>query len=227
MLASGSNDGYVRIWDWEAGSLVREHSAHPKGVNQVMFQPGGSLLVSAGNDALVQLWDTASGENRGYLIGGAFAVPDLAFLPGGSQLLTVDGGVIRVREVDGGRLVTSLRVGDSVPVIVPDPTGTWVAASIKPAVLQIWGLAESELRSEVQLVDLRDVWAMALNPAGDLLAVGGRDGSICLVPTDSLAEYTCQQVSERPISALAFLPDGRGLVSGGYDGMLNLWQVLQ
>lgn len=225
LLASGSNDGFVRLWNWEEGTAIGEFSAHPKGINQIAFQPGGRLLVSAGNDALVQLWDSDTGENLGYLIGGAFAVPDLAFLPGGDQLLTVDGGVIRVREVEGGRLVTSIRVGDSVPVIVPDHSGTRVVASLKPAILQIWGLEESVLLGELQLDGLRDVWAMTLNPAGDLLAVGGRDGSVCFVPLEGFGESACQRVSKQPISALVFLPDGRRLISGGYDGVLNFWQV--
>ncbi len=166
LLGSGSNDGFVRIWDWRSGDATMEFSAHPKGVNQIAFQPGGQLLVSAGNDALVQLWDVETGENLGYLIGGAFAVPDLAFLAEGDRLLTVDGGVIRMREVATGRLVTSLRVGESVPVIVPDPGGAWVAASIKPAIVQIWGLTEPELLGEVRLDELRDVWSMALIRAG-------------------------------------------------------------
>jgi WD40 repeat protein len=222
-LVSGSNDGQIRLWDVADGRVLQTLEAYPKGVTQIAFQPGGELLASAGNGALVYLWDLQSGEQVDSLIGGAFAVPDLAFVPDGSRIVSVDGGVIRVREVATGRLVYSLRAGESVPAIAVSPDGRSVAASRRPGALQLWDLESGELIWEQAVNPDSTAWTLAFNPAGDLLASGWRDGSLCWLDPQQPEGAVCQPAHTRPVGVVLFSPDGRSMLSGGYDGWLRFW----
>ena len=47
LLASGSWDGSLKLWDVESGAL-RWSSWHPKGILSLAFAPDGSLLASGG-----------------------------------------------------------------------------------------------------------------------------------------------------------------------------------
>ena len=55
LLASGSDDNMVRVWDPAAG-VLRILAGHSSGVNAVTFSPAGALLASVSNDITVRLW---------------------------------------------------------------------------------------------------------------------------------------------------------------------------
>src|SRR5262249_44326799 len=77
ILATGSDDTTVGIWDPSTGKLIRVLEGHTSAVNSVGFFPGAKLLVSGSNDHLVKMWDVSGGRQarslRGHE-GGVLAV---------------------------------------------------------------------------------------------------------------------------------------------------------
>jgi WD40 repeat protein len=59
LLASGSNDTTIRLWEVASGSLVRTLSGHTSWVTSVAFSPDGRLLASGSYDATIKLWDVS------------------------------------------------------------------------------------------------------------------------------------------------------------------------
>src|SRR2546421_642469 len=62
LLASGSTDKTVKLWDAETGKELRSLAGHSARVMSVAFSPDGKRLASAGHDGTVRIWDAASGE---------------------------------------------------------------------------------------------------------------------------------------------------------------------
>ena len=60
VLASGSEDKTIILWDVETGKQVNSLSKHAGSVNQVTFGRDGSLLVSASADASVMITERVS-----------------------------------------------------------------------------------------------------------------------------------------------------------------------
>jgi general transcriptional corepressor TUP1 len=69
LVAAGSIDTIVRIWDVNTGQLVERLQGHKDSVYSVAFTPDGKGLVSGGLDETLKYWDI-----RNVLRGGA-AVP--------------------------------------------------------------------------------------------------------------------------------------------------------
>jgi WD40 repeat protein len=61
LLASGSGDKTVKLWDTATGALQQTLEGHLDWVQSVAFSPDGRLLASGSNDETVKLWDTAAG----------------------------------------------------------------------------------------------------------------------------------------------------------------------
>jgi WD40 repeat protein len=57
ILASGSVDRIVRLWDWASGQEVRHLKGHTQPVLSMVFSPDRRLLASSSNDQTVRLWN--------------------------------------------------------------------------------------------------------------------------------------------------------------------------
>jgi WD40 repeat protein len=61
LLASGSWDNTVRLWDPVTGALTQILEGHSGSVELVAFSPNSRLLASGSSDTTVRLWDPATG----------------------------------------------------------------------------------------------------------------------------------------------------------------------
>ena len=95
LLASGSHDRTVRLWDAGSGAPLQTLEGHGSGVRAVAFSPDGKLLASGSNDRSVRLWDAGSGAPLQILEVGA-TVGTLSFSTSGPYLQT-DRGLFKVK----------------------------------------------------------------------------------------------------------------------------------
>ena len=56
LLASGSEDHTVRLWDSSTGEARSTLEGHTNGVTSMVFSPDGQLLASGSNDLTIRLW---------------------------------------------------------------------------------------------------------------------------------------------------------------------------
>ncbi|EGZ24639.1 hypothetical protein PHYSODRAFT_252422 [Phytophthora sojae] len=97
LVATGSHDENVRLWDVRSGRSVAIIGAHQEPVVSVEFHPtDGSLLLTGGYDGLVRVWDVASRQClRTVITEPAAPVGSARFTPNGRYVLssTLDGTV--------------------------------------------------------------------------------------------------------------------------------------
>jgi WD40 repeat protein len=97
MLASGGDDGIVRLWDVsginQQQKPMRELQGHSDLITSVAFSSDGSQLVSGSFDNTVRLWSTASGKLL-KMLGQGYHV---AFHPNGKQVASCsDDDTVRI-----------------------------------------------------------------------------------------------------------------------------------
>jgi len=61
VVASGSLDGTIRVWDRDAGTERHRLLGHAGGVFAVAFSPDGASLASGSDDETIRLWDIRKG----------------------------------------------------------------------------------------------------------------------------------------------------------------------
>ncbi len=86
ILASGSWDHTVKLWDMATGREIHTLSGHTSWVNSVAFAPDGKTLASGSLDYTAKLWDVATGKEIGTLSGHTASVFSVAFAPDGKTL---------------------------------------------------------------------------------------------------------------------------------------------
>jgi len=61
LIASGSDDFTVRIWDGTSGENRFTYQGHTTPVLAMAWSPAGTNIASGSNDTIVQLWNGHTG----------------------------------------------------------------------------------------------------------------------------------------------------------------------
>src|SRR5262249_34552256 len=129
-LASGSQDGTVKVWDVETGRELRCYTAHGDSVRAVAFTSDGKMIASAGGDKEIRLWDPNTPKDIRTLAGHTEYITSLAFSPDDKQL--VSGGAdrkVRIHDVNGPVKYTMDGHMGLIQSVAWSPDGKWVASA--------------------------------------------------------------------------------------------------
>jgi WD40 repeat protein len=226
LLASGSNDHTVRLWEVSNGKQLALLKGHSTGVNSVVFSPDGKQVASSADDGTIRLWEVSSGKQLMSLEGYTGAVLSVAFSPDSRQVASgANDGTIRLWDVSSGKQLALFEGHTSlVRSIAFSPDGKWLASGSWDYTIRLW-----EVNSGKQLKKLEeqrsDVNCMAFSPDGTQIISSSHDGTIRLWEVNSGKQLALLKGHSTRVNSIAFSPDGKQVVSGADDGTIRLWEV--
>jgi parallel beta-helix repeat protein len=144
LLASGSGDETIKLWEVASGSLVRTLTGHTDDVTSVAFSPDGRLLASGSDDKTIKLWEVATGREVRTLTGHTDDVESVAFSPDGRLLASgSDDETIKLWEVASGSLVRTLTGHtNSVFSVAFSPDGRLLASGSDDRTIKLWDISD-------------------------------------------------------------------------------------
>jgi WD40 repeat protein len=154
LLASGSSDNTIKLWEVASGREVRTLTGHTNWVWSVAFSPDGRLLASGscGQRSIyggcaqgeIKLWEVASGREVRTLTGHTDWVNSVAFSPDGRLLASGSADyTIKLWEVATGSLVRSLK-GHTGTVwsVAFSPDGKLLASGSEDGTIRLWDISD-------------------------------------------------------------------------------------
>jgi WD40 repeat protein len=110
MLASGSVDGTVRLWEVPSGRPLATLQGHTSTVLRVSVSADGRRLASGSGDGTIRLWELPSGRSLVVLQGHTSTVFAVALSADGRLLASGSGdGTVKLWETEGGACTGSLQ----------------------------------------------------------------------------------------------------------------------
>ncbi len=223
MIATGSEDGAVRLWDAATGMLQPLPRGHQGAVHGVDFSPDGSQLASVGLDGKLRLWDARLTANRSTLPIQVGLYRQLVPKPDGSEL-AVASGPLPVRQLPGQ--IMFLQSGKPARVIAQreegfhsiafDPDSRLLASDYGTSV-RIWDAVTGEHLRDLQ--SDAEITSVAVT-TGQMVIAGNKVGKILqwIASTGELHGIADTTLSE--VIHLATNISGTHLAAAGVDGRI-------
>jgi WD40 repeat protein len=231
-IASGSDDGIVRLWDVATGAA--EFIGQAAGaISSIALSLDDSLLAAASSvgaheaPPVVHLWELQTGERHELGACGRRA-PVVAFSPDNVHVASGSAdpeAVLRVWNVETGRAQDLGNVRGGLPAVAYAPDGLSIATgdgSPSNAALRLWDLRTGESRVLGRCA--RRISAVAFAPDGDLIATGSWDEAVCQW---SVARREARILGKgcSYINCVAYAPDGERVAASSLDGKIRAWDV--
>ena len=149
------------------------------------------------------------------LEGHTGAINALAYSPKGDRLITASAdGSVRVWDLSDGMSKAKLDYGSPATSLSLTKDGVGVAVGGVGKAVKIFTLAENRLAATIAPAEVR---GLAWNHEGTQLVIGGADHQTRLYGADGkLLEFFSHRW---PVSAVAFLPDGKRIVTSSADNL--------
>ena len=234
LLASGSHDNTVRIWDPATGTEHALLNGHQGWVNTVcaFTLDDRTLLASGGNDGMVRMWDSATGAEYAALSGHVGSVLSVCALTLDGRTLLASGGydgMVRIWDPATRTQYAALsgHRGEVRTLCAFTLYGrTRLASGGSDGVVRIWypgsGYGPTHLYGHYGGVN--SVCAVILE-GRTLLASGGSDRTVRIWDPATSAEHAHLYGHDGEVlSVCALTLNGRTLLaSGGSDRTVRTW----
>jgi WD40 repeat protein len=224
-IASGE-DHTVTLWDVQTGKRKHPFAGHEGIVNCLAFSPDGKTLASGGNyvDPRLIVWDLSTRKPRHHMHFD-IDVLSLAFSPDGETLAAGDGlsrgggggweALIRSYKVSTGKLIREFPAHiNSVQSLAFSPDGKKLGSCGNDARVKIWVAATGKRRGQIRGPEGRSHFHFSAD--GKHLAIANSEGELALWDantTRKIRDFGPSRDGKRWIGFVAFLPDGKSLLS--------------
>lgn len=201
---------------WEVGELPRYLNRSPP---KPIFSPDSESLAVANHDE-VKVWNVSNGKLR-------FQIPDwgdCAYSPDGRFVITAKYDGVQIWEANSGR--SAGKFTHETKIFTPLAflrDGSLATGGADGRGIRIWSFPEGRL---LRTLDhgVRALDALAVSPDGKLLAATVRQSRVLLWDLEENHRISGPGHADR-VTALAFSPDDRILISASDDASVRTWNV--
>jgi WD40 repeat protein/serine/threonine protein kinase len=226
-VATGGEDNEIRLWDIQAGEMVKELRGHASQVRDCTYSADGNWLLSAGRDEVIKLWQPSK-----YAEEVVFEAPRtddtiLAahFARDGKSIVTASQDcTASLWDVKDRQLVKRFAEGHeflaSTAVFFAD--GSRLATGAGDGTVLLWDLATGTQLHRLEQTGYTA--AIAVSPDGQTIVTGssGNEVNVWNVATGKLVNSLPGH--EAPLTAAQFSSDGTWLATGDDQGRGCLWK---
>ena len=240
-------DSSRKIWLWnitirndqptqrQLGSLTSKLATdtpnlteHTRAIETLAFTADGSTLVSASRDTTIRLWDVETGKSNLMTTGHTEAIRTLGLFEDGKMLVSASADcTLRLwnTETQDQQLIRVKHPWSAFDFAFSQD-GNTVAIGNTGGRTRLWSTVTEDFITILKARDRALIDHVTFSPNDKILASGSFGGSIQL--WDVLNHQSIATLNEHTseISALAFSPDGKILVSAArYEPMIVLWDI--
>ena len=222
-LASGGDDGSIKIWDAVTFEEVKTLTGHKGGVTSLDWSPDGIRLVSGSLDSTVKIWDAVLGTNLFTFKGHNHFVECVSWSPDGKKIASGSRDATINILSPQGKLLRTLR-GHTFAVrdVAWHPDAVKLASGSADYTIKIW-----DTNKGIENITIREhkdwVWSVSWHPNGQKIVSGCDDGSVIIWDANTGKNLQTLSSWGSVIWSVSWSPNGKKIVSVNEYGDIDIF----
>lgn len=233
MLATGSADATVRLWEMPSGAPLATYKGHTALVHAVTWMPDGKSLASASYDKTVRVWKAPekksaagkkSDEDKSAETSGTTA-PPTETKPSETKAAKKSVGKKDAKDPNDPLIQEFKGHTGPVTLLAAPSAAKLLVSGSSDKTLRIWNLASNKPTATIDIA--YPVLAAAFSSDGKTLCSSGADEGLNFwnPGTGKLLKSTVKTNTHSTISTLAWSPNGSLIAVGRQGHSLQLWDT--
>ncbi|XP_047524349.1 F-box-like/WD repeat-containing protein ebi isoform X2 [Pieris napi] len=232
-LATGSYDGYARIWSTD-GKLISTLAQHKGPIFALKWNKSGNYITSAGVDSTTIIWDAGSGQCIQQFRFHKAPVLDVDWQTNTSFASCSTDQIIHVGQLNVQKPIKSfLGHTNEIKSIQWDPQGQLLASGSDDRTLKIWSMDRDTCVHDLQ-GHSKEIYTLRWSPTGPgtqnpnmnlMIASASFDSTVRLWDVETGACVHTLTKHKQSVFSIAFSPDGKFLASGSFDDWVHIWST--
>jgi WD40 repeat protein len=229
VVASGSEDSMLTIWNARTGQQQHKLTGHDSPVRLVALSPNGMWAVSVGDSSsdTARLWDLKSGESKQLRCPHKW-ICCVAFAPDSKSLgWGCSDGTLQVLNTVGSDedMLQIAGLESALGSVAFSPDGMSIVAGALFGTMGVWDTqtATEKVKMTGHTVGIASV---TFSPDGKLVASGSLDHTICIWDIGTGEQRTKILGKGFPIiQSVAFSSDGQAIIGKHASGTVRFWDT--
>ena len=227
MLATGNDDGVVRLWDLKTSKFSKEFPSHNGWIRSLAFSPNGKWLASASEDETIRICDVTTSNCLHILKGHNGRIWSIAFHPFRSWLVAGDDALkVKLWHTQTGECLGAFQgYSQETRPLVFSPDSQTLAVGNNQATVNLKDSTTGRIQVSIP-TNNGNIWSLAYSPDGNTL-IGASDHKTVEVweiltpsnPSKSLRGHGSW------VRTVAFSADGDFFASASDDKTIKLWDA--
>jgi len=230
LLATGSTNNKVLIWNLSIVGDVKECVGHVGPVTAVAFTPDGKNVLSAGgmNDQSIRKWEAETQKLKVTYQITNYPINDLALSANGGTGFVANGNEITVFEVPNGAVIERIQAHEGrINAVSISPDNSEFITGGEDGFMKVWSCYNLELYKKFS-GNTRPVKTVAISPDSKywVYTTGASDSGenkIFIIDSESCSLIKELVGHHMSINSLTFTIDAKHLISGSSDRTIIIW----
>ncbi|HLO84914.1 MAG TPA: serine/threonine-protein kinase, partial [Nostocaceae cyanobacterium] len=226
VLASGSGDRTIKLWNLQTGGLQTSLALHTDAITSVAISPDGKTLVSSSKDGTIKVWNISNGSLKNTISASKYWVNSVAISPDGLKLVSGDNNnQVKLWDLATGKIIRTITGhNDKVWRVVISPDGKNIVSSSYDNTIKIWDLETGTLKKTLSGHSAL-IYDLAISPDGKILVSASLDKTIKIWDLHTGDLKNTLGLHKFGVTSLAISPDGKTLFSGSFDNTVKVWDL--